>query len=769
MAIRITGMYSGLDTESIISELVSAQSVKKSKYVKDQTKLSWKMDAWKALNTKIYNFYTNTLDNMRFQATYLKKSAKVSNSGALSVVVNNNAVNGSQNVSVDRLAATGKLTGSDLSKGWPDGVTRNITGSSKLSDLGIDGRASFDVTVGGKKTTISVNGNMKISDVVDKLKSAGLNASFDDENHRFFISAKESGKAADFTITANNIEGMAALDNLGLLTKLSENKDDPIYQEYMKWAGYKTDSAAYQAVKDAEALKRAKSYKKANDELEAKNKTLQEEIDELKKKNEEYLKQLPESADEDETYAETLQKYAQSLYDALHGTLQDKKDENGEVVEDEDGNPVQERQNGLKQQLDAAKADLAALKKKLSDGVNDEGNSLTDDEKAQLEADIETAQADVDAKQEQYDYAAKRYAAVKSIADRQSQIEANEATIEANHTYYDSEIETDEEGNETEKFIGASDKMNQEVADEFDKKVELADQMINGEGYKAGRYADRIVGVNAMITVDGATFESSDNTFNINGMTITVYEKADNVTITTGNDVEGIYDMIKNFFTEYNKLINEMDALYNADSSKGYDPLTSEEKAEMADSEIEEWEKRIKDSLLRRDGTLGDITDAMKTVMMQGAKVNGKTMYLSDFGINTLGYFNAADNEKGAYHINGDADDASVKGEEDMLRKMLANDPDMVMEFFTGLSKNLYEKLSDKMTSIKDTSSAFTVYNDKLMEKEYKKYSEKITKEEDKLNALMDKWYEKFSRMETAMAKLQSKNNGLAGMLGGNQ
>ena len=49
MAIRITGMYSGLDTESIINELASAQSYKKNKLVKEQTKLSWKQDAWKAL------------------------------------------------------------------------------------------------------------------------------------------------------------------------------------------------------------------------------------------------------------------------------------------------------------------------------------------------------------------------------------------------------------------------------------------------------------------------------------------------------------------------------------------------------------------------------------------------------------------------------------------------------------------------------------------------------------------------------------------------
>ena len=40
MAIRITGMYSGLDTESIINELASAQSAKKNKLVKAQTKLS---------------------------------------------------------------------------------------------------------------------------------------------------------------------------------------------------------------------------------------------------------------------------------------------------------------------------------------------------------------------------------------------------------------------------------------------------------------------------------------------------------------------------------------------------------------------------------------------------------------------------------------------------------------------------------------------------------------------------------------------------------
>lgn len=325
----------------------------------------------------------------------------------------------------------------------------------------------------------------------------------------------------------------------------------------------------------------------------------------------------------------------------------------------------------------------------------------------------------------------------------------------------------------------ATEKMEQEVTAYFDSKIAAAQQyMQDAEAYDklsdaekealADKRALKIDGKDAVITLNGVKYTNSTNTFEINGLTITAQQETDEeITLTTTEDTEGVYNMIKNFFTEYNKLINEMSSLYNADAAKGYEPLLSEEKAQLADSEIEEWEKKIKDSLLRRDGTLGDVSDAMRTVMMQGATVNGKKMYLSDFGINTLGYFNAADNEKGAYHIDGDKDDPAVSKETDKLSQMLAADPNTVMDFFSGLSKNLYDKLTDKMKSVKDTSSAFTVYNDKSMKKEYDNYKDLIAKEETKLNALMDKWYNKFSVMETAMAKLQSKNNAIAGMLGG--
>lgn len=728
MAIRITGMYSGLDTESIITQLASAQSVKKNNLVKAQTKLSWKQDAWKALNTKIYSFYTNVLDNMRFQGSYMKKTTKVSNSNAVSVVTGSDAPNSVQTLQISKLAKQAYMTGGRISE---EGG-KKYSASTKLSELGFEGEGSFAVKVGGKTTNVTVTGDMKISDVVKQFENAGLTASFDANNQRFYLSSKNSGSAADFTITSNDADGQNILNLLGLGS--TYNKDSSEYKEYALWASYATDENARNAAKATEAEKRAEAKKASTDSLLKTNETLTKKLADLRKAN-----------DEKNHYSEDVSALADELYGPEEGGKRD--------------GGLNKTLNDTKAALKTAQDELAELKK--NGGSADDIAAAEQKVTTQSEA-VSNAQKAFDEKKSEYDYA-------KSIKDTQDAIAKNNEAIADNKTYYD----VDEDG----KVI-ASAKMEEQVTKYFDSKIAAAQQYIaDAAAWNYGedlpdaekeKRATKIDGQQAEIMLNGVRYTSSTNTFEINGLTITAQqETTEDITLTTSEDTDGIYDMIKNFFTEYNKLINEMSALYNADSSKGYEPLLSEEKAELADSEIEEWEKKIKDSLLRRDSTLADVSDAMKTVMMQGATVNGKTMYLSDFGINTLGYFSAADNEKSAYHINGDKDDSNVSKEEDTLRKMIASDPNTVMEFFSGLSKNLYDKLSDKMKSVKDTSSAFTVYNDKTMQKEYDNYKDLISKEEKKLNDLMDKWYSKFSVMETALAKLQSKNNAIAGMLGG--
>ena len=532
MAIRITGMNSGLDTESIISELVSAKSAKKSSLEKAQTKLSWKMDAWKTLNSKLYSLYSSTISNMRFSSAYTQKKTTVSDSSVASVVASSEATDGVQSLKVKSLAKSGYLTGAELS-----GVKSGST-LADVAGIGEDESVNLKVKLGdGTEKDISLSGSSKISDVVSRLKEAGVNASFDEKNQRFFVSAKETGSAAEFALTAQDADGNTTDNGLKVLSSLGL---------------------------------------------------------------------LTAEADESAT--------------------------NGAVSAD------------FRAQLDRLGLTLS-----------------------------------------------------------------------------------------TEKADGA---------------------------------ATRIKAQDAQIELNGALFESTDNTFNINGITITALkESEEEVTLTTANDYDGIYDTIKNFLKGYNELVNEMDKLYNAASSKGYEPLTSEEKEAMSDKEVEDWEKKIKDSLLRRDSTLDTLSNAMHSAMAGGIEINGEKYYLSNFGINTLGYFNAPENEKHAYHIDGDPDDTSTSGKADKLKAMITSEPEVVMSFFQQLSNNLYNTLTDKMSAT-EMRSIYKAYNDKQMKSEYDAYTKDIKAQEERVKDFEDKWYSKFSAMETALAKLNSKTSAISGLLG---
>lgn len=156
----------------------------------------------------------------------------------------------------------------------------------------------------------------------------------------------------------------------------------------------------------------------------------------------------------------------------------------------------------------------------------------------------------------------------------------------------------------------------------------------------------------------------------------------------------------------------------------------------------------------------------MKQIMLQGVKMSdGSQLYLSEFGINTLGYFNSADNEKGAYHIDGDPDDTNTASNADKLKSAIANDPERVTEFFMNLSRNLYEKLGERMKST-TYSSVYTIYDDKLMKEEYDDYKTKISRQEELIADYEDRYYRKFTAMETALAKIQAKESALGGLFG---
>ena len=151
-----------------------------------------------------------------------------------------------------------------------------------------------------------------------------------------------------------------------------------------------------------------------------------------------------------------------------------------------------------------------------------------------------------------------------------------------------------------------------------------------------------------MIALNGVKYTNTTNDFAINGLNISVNGVTDDVadpdstdlsslndstaiTINTATDSQGIYDTVKDFLTEYNNIINEITKLYNADSAGSYEPLTDDEKDKMSDTEIEKWETKIKDSLLRRDSSLSSVMKAGVTRLVLTSE--GSSSGQSDFTV----------------------------------------------------------------------------------------------------------------------------------------
>ncbi|MBP5197836.1 MAG: hypothetical protein J6033_02170, partial [Lachnospiraceae bacterium] len=175
MATRVTGMISGMDTQSMIEELVAATHIKSDNVEKSKPKVSWIQDIWYELNTSLKSLQTKYVSNMRFTSAYLKKTTTVSNSNCVSVLTGDKAVNSVQSMTVNKLAKTGYLTGAEIA----DKNGGKLTALSTMADLGAEG-GSFTITGNdGKVTNVSVSSTDTIADVLEKVKGAGVNASFD--------------------------------------------------------------------------------------------------------------------------------------------------------------------------------------------------------------------------------------------------------------------------------------------------------------------------------------------------------------------------------------------------------------------------------------------------------------------------------------------------------------------------------------------------------------------------------------------------------------
>jgi len=148
---RITGLATGIDTESMIKKLMDAERVPLNNLLAKKQLLNWKHEAYRNVNSKLLEFRT-LLDDLRLTNNFNKVKFTSSDEQYVKVSDGGNTQTGTHQIAVKSLASIGVAVGSQVNS------SPSLTGSSLTADLQIDGtNNSFTMELGGIGKTITLD------------------------------------------------------------------------------------------------------------------------------------------------------------------------------------------------------------------------------------------------------------------------------------------------------------------------------------------------------------------------------------------------------------------------------------------------------------------------------------------------------------------------------------------------------------------------------------------------------------------------------------
>lgn len=215
---RIGGLASGIDTDSLVKEMMAAQKLPQDKLTQQKTFTEWQKDAYRDVNLSLSNLRTVASD-MRFQGSFNSYSSAVSGN---SVIPETTAmsVSGSYKVNVVSLASGAKVNSAAPIKSFTDSSV-----AAKSTDK--IGTAGF-IKINGLPE-IEITADMTYADVAKKVQdqTAGkvpeLRMSFDNTTSSFFISTKGMGADQNFTMDFSTPELAGQVINSGTISLNTAN------------------------------------------------------------------------------------------------------------------------------------------------------------------------------------------------------------------------------------------------------------------------------------------------------------------------------------------------------------------------------------------------------------------------------------------------------------------------------------------------------------------------------------------------------------------
>ena len=272
------------------------------------------------------------------------------------------------------------------------------------------------------------------------------------------------------------------------------------------------------------------------------------------------------------------------------------------------------------------------------------------------------------------------------------------------------------------------------------------------------------------------TITSSSNTFSIDGLDITATNTFNTgsataeggVRFTASADTEKVTETVKKFIEAYNAMIDEVRTQATTRPDSNYKPLTDDQKNEMNETSIKNWEDKAKEGILYNSSALKDLDNATQGIF-SSMMINGVSYDdLEKIGISFPDDYTAG---------------GKIEFDEEKFKTAMDSDPEKVSDLFTGthgIVNTIDSTLSTYATRyasrngnsygvlIEEAGSeklSLTLTNNSIY-KELKDMQETITNLQSQLSTEQDRYISQFTQMETLINQMNSQSSYLS-QLGG--
>lgn len=263
-------------------------------------------------------------------------------------------------------------------------------------------------------------------------------------------------------------------------------------------------------------------------------------------------------------------------------------------------------------------------------------------------------------------------------------------------------------------------------------------------------------GKNAKLQIEGVDVERPSNSFTIDGITYSLKSQSSAINFSVARNTDAVFDKIVAFVNAYNTLIEDLQSKLDEEVYSDYEPLTDTERENLSESQQDKWDEKSKSGLLRNDSGIRGLLQTMRNAFYQTVADTGKSA--SSIGLKT-----------GSYATTG-----KIVIDEDKLREAINSNPDEVAKLFTNVST-----ATDSSTKTAESglvtrlSNALNIYVSNSVDNTLASNAKALSEANDRLDDLEDwlanneeKYWSKFSAMESAMSKLNSQSSWLGSLLG---